>query len=62
MNFQFGSNGILMALGVPIFKHFRVYEKTLSGSILSSREVNGRQLQKLSSLDNMPEKYQSVLL
>ena len=25
INFPFGTNGKLMVLGVPIFKHFRVY-------------------------------------
>ena len=55
INFPFGTNGKLMVLGVPIFKHFRVLlleqilsseERPISGKILFSTEAD-RKLRKL---------------
>ena len=50
INFSFETNGKLMALGVPILKHFRVHHllkwqvnlaKFRGGNALSSQQVNG---------------------
>ena len=53
INFPFGTNGKLMVLGVPIFKHFRVdisivSDKTMSRYFRESFKKNSENFEELS--------------
>ena len=44
INFSFETNGKLMALGVPILKHFRVSALKVRPSILSDLSISNEKL------------------
>ena len=47
INFSFGKNGKLMALGVPILKHFRVWPNLARINVEQAVKCQGREEQKL---------------